>query len=166
MMVHAEIVITVAEKYKRVCFIEVVSRVFMFLHLMHLHSFICVPWEGRISVPNLKGARRVTCSMSYPVIAFDSWLKPWRCIVQWLLWRPVFWIIASFCAVMEPPCRDRYIPSFVCQQRPHSWPPGRVMYCRLHKIKHRHLKMWTWSRAARLFNLLIMIVRGSMPVDV
>lgn len=53
---------------------------------------------------------------------------------------PFLSFIASFSAVMKPPCRDRYIPSFVCQQCPYSRPPERVMYCRPDEIKCRHFK--------------------------
>lgn len=52
--------------------------------------------------------------------------------------------IASFGAVMEPPCRDRYIPSFMCQQCPYSRPSwgggaAAVMYRSPDKIECRPL---------------------------
>lgn len=81
--------------------------------------------------------------MSYPVVAYESfgWMKPWQYIVQQLLWRPAPLIYCQFqCSYEAPPCRDRYIPSLVCQQCPYSRPPERAMYCRPGQIKCRHFK--------------------------
>lgn len=84
-------------------------------------------------------------------------IESWKCIVQQLLWRPVLLTYCQLLCCYGAPCRDHYIPSFVCQQCPYSRPPGRVMYCRVDKIARRHLKMWTGSCRAWLLNLLKMI---------
>lgn len=79
-------------------------------------------------IPALKGSHWVTSSMSYPVIALSHFveLSPDNALCNSFSWGKLFPVIASFSAVVEPPCRDHYIPSFVCQQCPYSRPPGEL----------------------------------------
>lgn len=96
--------------------------------------------------------------MSHPVVVFESWIKhsQMHCAMA-SVEASSSRILPVSAFSYGAPRRDRYIPWFVCQQCPHSGPPGRVMYCWQDEIKRRRLKMRTRGRCARLFSLLKMM---------
>lgn len=87
-------------------------------------------------IPNLTGTHRLTCAMSYPVVAFESCggINLWQfvhCATASL--GASFLTYWQFRRCYGPPRRDHYIPSVMCQR----WPPSPGLLCAVHQIKCR-----------------------------
>lgn len=156
MMVHAEIVITVAGNYKplAVC-VESYSMLLalsksslVLLRMIHLHShravlvICCVAWERRIRKRITIKGRMGWHAVCHILLLYFSYELS-RSYATASLEASSSHILPVSLLLWSTPQRSLHSIIRVSAMSIHTGPPGRVMYCRLDQIKHRHLKMWT-----------------------